>query len=150
MTEQQSKLFPDPPRMWAHEQRRHSRPSRRRHDGRGRHANSLAAHADQEARLTRRALEILAWMVVQGRSLTDREVRDGYAPGEDMDYVRPRITELTDAGWLEPDGKVLDPQTLVNVRRSRATAAGVSFIANGGRMSPDQISTADKTEGMQS
>lgn len=133
--ETQMTLFAEPRRDWAREQRRFSAQRRRgaeARDGRGRNENSLAAHAENEEKLSRRAMEILAWLVVDGRSLSDREIRDGYAPGLDMDYVRPRITELTDAGLLETVDKIFDAATGARVRRSRPTAAGVAQISAGG------------------
>lgn len=126
---EQMTLFAEPRRDWAREQRRGKPVGRVARDGRGRNENSLAAHADNEEKLSRRAMEILAWLVVDGRCLSDREIRDGYAPGQDMDYVRPRITELTDAGLLETVDKIFDAATGARVRRSRPTAAGVAQIS---------------------
>ena len=129
MNATQLTLFPDPYRPWGSMQRRRSRPRRPRTDGRGRHGNSLAAHDAASPRLNARALHILAWMIREaGPGLTDRQVRDGFAPGQDMDYVRPRITELVDAALLFEVDKILDHLTGVRVRRTAPTAAAYRLV----------------------
>lgn len=114
---------------WGAHQRRRSRPARPAPDGRGRHGNSLDAEAAARPRLNARALHILAWMVGHaGPGLTDRQVRDGFAPGQDMDYVRPRITELVDAALLFEVDKIIDPVSGVRVRRTAPTADAYTLI----------------------
>ena len=87
-------------------------------DGRGRHADSLAAHGalDQE-RLTGRRAQIVTWLARHGRPATDREVRDAlYGQAADMNMVRPRISELLDAGALREAGTARDAATGMTVR----------------------------------
>ena len=75
-------------------------------DGRGRHANSLAAYDEDGQRiLNERQVQVYLWILEYGRA-TDREVRDGLYPGGDMNMVRPRISELLDYGELVETGNV--------------------------------------------
>lgn len=60
------------------------------------HANSLAAHRAEEAKLSKRAAAILAWVRAHGPH-TDREIAYGMGFGENLNAVRPRITELMEA-----------------------------------------------------
>lgn len=79
---------------------------RRRSDGRGRHSNSLAASEQMGSVITARRAAITAWLRDHGPA-TDRQVRDAlFGPGADMNMVRPRITELLDAGALRECGSV--------------------------------------------
>lgn len=87
-------------------------------DGRGRHADSLAARAalDAEA-LTGRRAQIVAWLHGHGRPATDREIAHGlFGDGADMNMVRPRISELLDAGALREAGTARDAATGMTVR----------------------------------
>lgn len=86
------------------------------------HQNSLAAYyAERDAgRLSRRARAVLADVQRNGPG-TDRQIRDrmGF---DDMNHVRPRITELVQAGELRETGRVVDPVTGKRVRVVDVTA----------------------------
>lgn len=111
-------LFASSARSGAAEMRRPSRAPRPRPDGRGRHANSLDAHSSMERVLVGRRAEIVAWLRNHGPA-TDREIVTGlYYQGADMDLVRPRVTELLDAGVLIEAGNIRDPVTDRIVRRT--------------------------------
>lgn len=62
------------------------------------HKNSVAAYHEEKKKLSTRALLIAAWVQMHGRS-TDRQVMIGMGFSE-PNAVRPRITELVDAGEL--------------------------------------------------
>jgi predicted HTH transcriptional regulator len=62
------------------------------------HANSLAAYEAEETKLSARAQAVLAWISQHGPH-TDREVMKGMG-FQEPNSVRPRITELIDAGKL--------------------------------------------------
>lgn len=87
-------------------------------DGRGHHQNSKEAFHDGEGKriFSRRQAQIYEWLLAHGPA-TDREVRDGLFPGRDMNSVRPRISELLDAGALIETGRVKCRETGLNVRR---------------------------------
>jgi hypothetical protein len=90
------------------------------------HANSLAAY--QSLNLSERSANVLRVYVESVCPFTDREVmhRLGFT---DPNAVRPRITELCDAGLLEEfDGGTLDPETGKRVRLCRPTAAAISRV----------------------
>jgi len=79
------------------------------------HANSLEAyHAGRTDLFTRREKEILGVLTKLAHA-TDRQVRDalGFA---DMNAVRPRITELIEAGLLQHVADEHDPATNRTVR----------------------------------
>jgi DNA-binding Lrp family transcriptional regulator len=62
------------------------------------HANSLAAYHSEADRLSKRAWLVLAYLQEHG-PLTDRQVMQGMGFSE-PNCVRPRITELVEAGKL--------------------------------------------------
>ena len=62
------------------------------------HAHSLEAYRAEQPKLSRRAERILDWIETHPR-VTDRDVMVGLGY-TDMNAVRPRITELVDAGRL--------------------------------------------------
>lgn len=62
------------------------------------HENSLQAYRQERKKLTQRALLVLAWIDLNGPA-TDRQVMHGLKFSE-PNAVRPRITELVDAGML--------------------------------------------------
>lgn len=62
------------------------------------HENSIAAYHQEQAKLSRRALLVCAWIELHGPA-TDRQVMLGMG-FTDMNAVRPRITESVDAGQL--------------------------------------------------
>lgn len=78
------------------------------------HANSLAAYRDEKKRLCRRALLVAAWIELNGPS-TDRQVMHGMGFKE-PNAVRPRITELVDAGVLVEVRSIRCPETRKTVR----------------------------------
>jgi hypothetical protein len=79
------------------------------------HANSLEAyHAGHVALFPRRSQEILGTLTKLGHA-TDRQVRDDLG-FPDMNAVRPRITELIEAGVLQHVADEIDPATKRTVR----------------------------------
>lgn len=89
-------------------------------DERGHHRNSREAFRSKHKVLGKRALVILEEIEKLGKC-TDRQVREHmwaidpitYA---DMSSVRPRITELIDAGKLKECGRISCEVTNVKVR----------------------------------
>jgi hypothetical protein len=80
------------------------------------HANSLAAKEhNQDAHKGRKQL-VLECLVVKGKPMTDRQIRDAICQGGDMNTVRPRITELIREGKLMECGDIEDPVTHEDVR----------------------------------
>lgn len=79
------------------------------------HPNSVECYHAEEAKLSRRALEVLRWITEHGPH-TDREVMAGLMFNE-PNAVRPRITELIDAGKLMEVGDVTCQVTGKTVRR---------------------------------
>ena len=102
-------------------------------DGRGRHENSLAAHdVGCAVRFGRRA-EIVAWLNDHGPA-TDREIATGmFGDRADMNMVRPRLTELLDAGAVVEVDRVRDGVTGMTVRR--VAVAGVDAFESGNQES---------------
>ncbi len=78
------------------------------------HDNSLSAYRAEEVKLSRRAEAILSWIVLRGPH-TDREVMVGMG-FSDPNSVRPRITELIEAGKLMEVCSRRDTQTGKTVR----------------------------------
>lgn len=123
MSEQQLTLFPEPHRPWSSLQRRRPRPRRAAviPDNRGRHANSINAREAIKTDAQRRCEMIINYLVRQGPS-TDRQVLNGLFPGrEDMNLVRPRISDLIRVGTLIEHSEVRDPKTGRKVRRVQLT-----------------------------
>jgi hypothetical protein len=80
------------------------------------HANSLAANqTGRTGSFTQREREILSALNTAGRPMTDREIMRALGHF-DMNCVRPRITELIDAGALHETGQRIDPATGKTVR----------------------------------
>jgi hypothetical protein len=80
------------------------------------HAHSLDANATgRSGSFTQRAVQIMDVLRRTRRPMTDREVMHalGYC---DMNAVRPRITELIQAGALHEAGERTDPATGKTVR----------------------------------
>lgn len=99
------------------------RPKRQCTDGRGRHENSLAARGDRGIQevLTGRRAQVAAWLAANGPA-TDREIARGlFGAAADMNMVRPRVSELLDAGALREVDRVRDAATGMTVRRVAAT-----------------------------
>jgi hypothetical protein len=80
------------------------------------HRNSLSAYRAEEPRLSKRAAAVLAWLTERGPH-TDRQVAYGMGFGENLNAVRPRITELIDLHLLMEVGDVVCPVTRKSVRR---------------------------------
>jgi len=80
------------------------------------HKNSLKAYGELKS-TDRRAL-IFKVFEYLGYPLTDRDVKDvlGYS---DMNYVRPRISELIDEGKIMECGTEIDHETKKHVRLCR-------------------------------
>jgi hypothetical protein len=80
------------------------------------HANSLAAY--HSLNISERAQAVLKVYVESSTPLTDREVmrRMNFS---DPNQVRPRATELVDAGLLEEAGDTIDKETGKRVRLCR-------------------------------
>ena len=86
------------------------------------HDNSIRAYRGEEARLSARAQAVLEWIAEHGPH-TDREVMRGMGFSE-PNAVRPRITELIEAGKLMEVGGIRCQVTgktvrRVDIRRSR-------------------------------
>jgi hypothetical protein len=88
------------------------------------HEHSLATYREEEAKLSARAQAVLAWITQHGPH-TDREVMRGMGFTE-PNSVRPRITELIDAGKLME----------VCSRRDTATGKTVRVVDIRGQRSP--------------
>lgn len=67
------------------------------------HEHSIEAYHSETAKLSRRAVAILAWLELHGPS-TDREIVYGMG-FSDMNCVRPRVTEAVEAGELVEVGE---------------------------------------------
>lgn len=80
------------------------------------HDNSIQAYRSQEEKLSRRAEAVLEWISIHGPH-TDREVAYGMGFGENLNAVRPRITELIDANKLMEVCNVKCPVTQKTVRK---------------------------------
>ena len=81
---------------------------------RGFSANSMEAYGTID-RLKRRN-EILKAYKDAGRPMTDREIKD-WLELDDMNNVRPRITELLQDGELTKSGDIIDTKTGKPVRQ---------------------------------
>ena len=69
------------------------------------HSNSIVAYWDGQFAFNKRECEILGWMLMNPKPVTDRQVK-GELRYADMNSVRPRITELVKKGCLEECGRV--------------------------------------------
>jgi hypothetical protein len=84
------------------------------------HVHSLQAMDAKGEALRGRKAAIQEWLRENGPA-TDRQVLRGMFPGsDDMNMVRPRITELVVAGLCQETGEVEDPDTHCTVRLVRA------------------------------
>lgn len=92
------------------------------------HANSIATYREEAPKLKGRAAAILAWIELHGPH-TDREIAYGMGFGENLNAVRPRITELLEL----PHAKLMEvctvrcpvtrkPVRKVDLRRPRQEA----------------------------
>lgn len=80
------------------------------------HDNSVAAYRVEEPKLSARAAAVLAWIVQHGPH-TDRQVAYGMGFGENLNAVRPRITELIELCKLMEVCSVTCPVTHKTVRK---------------------------------
>lgn len=78
------------------------------------HSHSVLAYHQELPKLSRRALAVLNWIEYHPK-VTDREVMRGLG-FSDMNAVRPRVTELVDAGALVEVGERRCPVTGKTVR----------------------------------
>jgi hypothetical protein len=78
------------------------------------HENSLDAYRAEQPRLSARAMRVLEWIEAHGAA-TDRQVMHGLG-FKDPNAVRPRITELVDAGRLLEVRNTKCPETGKTVR----------------------------------
>jgi hypothetical protein len=79
------------------------------------HANSIKCYREDAAKICKRASDILHLLKCTEMQLTDRDIMRSLN-FTDMNAVRPRITELIDAGLLRECGKVGDTLTGKTVR----------------------------------
>ena len=84
-----------------------------KHNDHNMHEHSLAAYDEEGPRLSHRQDEILTLMKRQAMPLTARQILRAHGrwtgrPSEDMNTVRPRITELVKLRLLYQAGKVRD------------------------------------------
>ncbi len=87
------------------------------------HTNTLTTHRKVRGELAernRRILDYLDYLGSSGGRLTDREIKDGIGL-DDMNSVRPRITELIRDGWAVECGRARCHVTGQTVRLVRAT-----------------------------
>ena len=88
------------------------------------HENSLQAYREEQVKLSHRAQSIFdIYRYQPSRLWTDRDILEclrfqGH-PAVDMNYCRPRITEIRDAGLIEEVGKTIDRTTKKPVRLTR-------------------------------
>ena len=85
------------------------------------HENSVEAFMGEKFRLDRRCSEVLG-AIMQLGSATDRMVKD-FLNYEDMNTVRPRITELKKLGLVYEAGKAKCAKTGKRVRVVRVKPA---------------------------
>lgn len=81
------------------------------------HQNSLTAYQSIKD-LGDRHRRIFELFMMRGSPMTDRDVKVA-GRFDDMNLVRPRITELIDLGFLVECGNVIDQATKKTVRQCR-------------------------------
>lgn len=94
------------------------------------HEHSLKAYAEEERKLGKRAQAIYD-RVKQFGPHTDRELAAALGFGENLNAVRPRVTELIAATRLMELAPVRDPVTgktvrRVDIRRARQQLLGIA------------------------
>lgn len=82
------------------------------------HRNSLLADREMKYKKGCRHNQILQVFHITGRPMTDREIKN-FLRVDDMNAVRPRITELIDDGRLVECGEAKDVITGKTVRLTR-------------------------------
>lgn len=78
------------------------------------HRHSLDAYLSEKMRLSARARTIYVWVLEHGRA-TDREIMHGLR-FSDPNCIRPRVTELVQAGLLKEVARRHDADTGKTVR----------------------------------
>jgi hypothetical protein len=90
------------------------------HDKHAMHGNSIEAYADDIHKLSKRAQEIYSKLCRHGK-MTDRQVLKTMFPdSDDMNLVRPRLTDLKKQRFIVECGDVDDAKTGKLVRLVRA------------------------------
>lgn len=79
------------------------------------HQNSLDTWEEIEDGRTERAELIYDLLINRKSALSDREIADALG-FDDMNMVRPRITELRDSRWVVEKGRIKCPVTRKPVR----------------------------------
>ena len=85
------------------------------------HENSLATYAMTYDDLSDRACKVYLELTYEGES-TAREIRDKMFPGEDMNMVRPRLTELKKNGFIVEVGTKMEGKRPNAIFRALTTA----------------------------
>jgi hypothetical protein len=93
------------------------------HDSHRMHENSLEAYRECKPALMTRAQAIMAWICGRG-AVTDRQVMAGMG-FSDPNKVRPRITELVEAGELVECGKITEDGRSVRQVRAAPNQLGL-------------------------
>jgi len=83
------------------------------------HANSLKTYREDAVKISLRAEKILAVLRYTKVAMTDREIMR-HLCFSDPNTVRPRITELLDAGLITEAGNTKDELTGKTVRKVKA------------------------------
>ncbi len=94
------------------------RPERKQGEPRAMHSHSLAAHEHHQDEHKGRKGLILECLALRCKPMTDRQILEAlYPDSDDMNRVRPRITELVREGRLMEAGEIEDPDTHETVRK---------------------------------
>ena len=88
------------------------------------HQNSLLTYMETTTKRKSRAQIVLEAFKRLGAPATDREILKSVGGGGELNYVRPRITELIKAGLVEEVGNVLCPIGGRTVRVCRVKRMG--------------------------
>jgi len=83
------------------------------------HPNSIKTYREDANKISKRAGDVLRLLREYGYPLTDREVMKALG-FTDPNAVRPRITELLDAGLITEAGNTKDELTGKTVRKVKA------------------------------
>ena len=84
------------------------------------HNNSITTYNEEKPSLSKRSMQIMSWLNNHPYPLTDRSVKVGMG-FEDMNMVRPRITELIKGGHVTEVGSKICPDTGKTVRLIQLT-----------------------------
>ena len=96
------------------------------------HEHSLEAYrAASGYTFSRRAKEIWDFLAVAPKPLTARQIKDDlYGTHYDMNYVRPRLTELLAAGWVYEVGHAIEWGHRVMLVRARLPDSRAMWLAS--------------------